>query len=332
VAIAFSNQHVVKGVIPAGPPLTCLAALHGYLLRAGWASVPYSNGHHYVFTSPQGLSSGCRIWYPADSDYPNCMALQMVSQTDGDEGLVHHFLAGYDAQYPGDPLAFSQYRIWANCCSLFLAAPGVEMSGYWPSSVSCGVPFAYGAVEPTVACSALNPSAGVTGEIWWSGGDDGGRPLVFGERWDLPAFRSAYYCTRYSWGYNGAIRSIDGRGLPVTGLLQFLTLKPALFYPNAFSNGLRCEDLSPLIHDPLLVESGTIYGQLYDVCLESMPTPLEHVEQISDTVNGTLTNWINYSKQNLGFGASPGVDDSEFYSLLLFTGDATSGPPDNLAY
>src|SRR5260370_38087062 len=145
---AYSKTTIKLGLIPAGPQATLIADLFTVLTTAGWVGVTYLTGYEFTITSPQNLTAKCRIWDQADSTFPNCIAIQFVSTADPQKvGYVHHLEAGHAPSFGGDPLAFTQYLVWANACQFFIGQPGATRNGFYPRSFSCGVPYAYGAVS-----------------------------------------------------------------------------------------------------------------------------------------------------------------------------------------
>ena len=329
MAFAYSNQPIYTSLISAGASkFALITLLYDFLTTAMWPSTVVTGGYEFVITSPQGLTGILKIWDDANPDFPNCIALQMISTSDNtNKGFVHYLQIAYPPSFPGDGLGFSQYLVWANACSLFIAEPGEAMNGFFPRSFSCGIPFAYGAVTPAAPCVGTVPTPYVTNEMWWSAGDSTSAAIG---GYDITAcsFRTDYLCNYSSFMYNGGIANQSYP--PQTQALQLLILRPSQnvflgygwYIPAGAGYGLVEADETPKIYDPILAgyiggSGATIVGEMYDVCLLSMATALEETIQLNGTSSTGI--WVNYTYNvpSTFEGRPFGGDDGRLYSLLL---------------
>ena len=293
MALAFSDLPIITGTISANPG-TFLDDLHGLLVSAGWASAVYETGHVYACVSPQGLAVQVRIWDPADSNFENCFAFQWLSSVDPyPEGLIQHLRMD----------ATLTYFVWVNCCSLFIARPGVTHTGdHLPWSVFGGVPWAAGVTAATPQCEMQSPRGEATYELWVSSGSDSGVP-GFGAA-TVESFRSGNHCKRFSYCRNGVVETRDA-ALEYQAL-QLGVMRPAGYLnnrrPTGFVDGIAYLDGTPIASDPILSFAGTWLGQFYDSCLLSEPMALEATEQIYETEEDRTTDWVNHMN-GVGFTA-----------------------------
>ncbi len=332
MGLAYSEQPIATAVISADPS-TFLADLDTLLASVGWTSAPYLTGNLYAFASPQGLAVQVRIWDPADSNFADCCAFQWVSSSSpGPAGLIHHLRMD----------AAETYFVWANCCQLFIARPGVaRAAGNYPTSVSGGIPWANGLTTPTSQCEEQSPaSPDVTTEMWWSCGGDSGIPLFASAT--VADFRLSFAAERYSFCRNGVVTSEDVSEprkafelgpLRAPGYWYFsFENSPWHYSYGFFDNGIVWADGDPLLSEPLVLQRGdtdgdmVIYGQLWDACIGTRPMAKEATETVYESVPGRTTNWVNYMHKNVG--DSP---RERFYALLLLTGIAGTGV-ENIAY
>lgn len=320
MALAYSDLTIARGTISANPA-TIQADLHLLLTEAGWASSPYGTGKLYAVVSPQGLAAQVRIWDEVDANFASCLTFQWVTSSSPlSAGLKHHLRM--DAAYT--------YYVWANCCSLFMARPGVTHSGAHPWSVCGGIPWADGLTTPTAQCAAQSPAGpNVTNELWWSSGADSGVALFAAAT--LESFRSGHYCKRYSFCRNGVVSSVELDAESTA--LALAIMRPAGYDSRrhlGFASGMKFLDGTPMASDPVLIRGAEFTGQLYDACLLSAPMALEAVEEITETTPtpDRITSWVNHT-----FGNTNDIfviDDGRLYSLLLFTG--MGGGDANVAY
>lgn len=320
MGLAFSDLPIATDTISANPA-TFLDDLDALLVSVGWTSGTYLTGYLYAIVSPQSLAVQVRIWDPADSNFPDCFAFQLVSSVSPfPEGLVHHLRMD----------STLTYAVWANCCSFFIGRPGVTFTGdFLPWSVCGGIPYAFGLTEPTPQCEAQSPpSEDVTTELWFSSGSDTGI-AGFGTT-HLESFRSGNHCKRFSFFRNGADMGADG--VNEIAALQLGVIRPPGYLNNSSPTGFEAggilfADGTPMASDPILSLAGIFYGQLYDACLLSKPMALEATEQIYESDLARITEWINHMR-GLGFTTS----DGRFSSLLLFTGIGGGTGVENVAY
>jgi len=317
MGLAYTDLPIVMETVSANPA-TFLDALRSILTAAGWTSAAYLTGYVYACLSPQGFAVQLRVWDPADSNFDDCFAFQWVSSYDPyPEGLIHHLRMD----------AALTYFVWANCCSLFIARPGITHTGdFLPWSVFGGVPHAAGLTEPTPQCEAQSPAAPeVTTELWFSSGSDNG-VAGFGSS-HSQNFRSSSFCQRFSFFRNGM--NLGGDAVNEGAALQLGVIRPPGYLnnkrPSGFESGILWVDSTPMASDPLISVAGIWYGQLYDACCLSKPMALEATEQIFETDGDILTDWVNYMN-GVGFTAA----DGRFSSLLLLTGGPTV--VENIAY
>lgn len=305
MGLAYTNGPIRYGTVPASPPEDFIAAIDAMVLDAGWTKLgPYEdNGFEYQIQSPQALLARCRIWFPDDAAWPNCLAIQFFSAIDPDiQGMVHHFVAGFENTFEGDDRGFTHYVVWVNMCQLFIGAVHPRSWEKFPRAVQGGIPFAAGAVTGTPECQAQTPAPPeTTQELWWSAGDDSG---VYDEISTLPGsmanFRNSYFCQKFSFCHNSQLvnAAIGNPTIPTENLaLQVAIVRSAIDW-NALTIswplGFVYPDMSPLANNPLLVYNATIYGELWDAVLISRAMDLEEPEQIYESDANRTTNWRNY--------------------------------------
>lgn len=319
MGVAYTDAIIMEASI-SGDPATFPAALHLVLTAAGWTSAVYGTGYLYACVSPQGLAVNVRIWDPEDALYPDCLAFQWIQAVSPlTTGLIHHIRMHTAATF----------RVWANCCSLFIGRQTVAALDHLPWAVCGGVAWAAGLTTPTDQCAAQSPAAGTaTNELWWSTGDDGGP----GE-WAIGSWRTQFFAPRYSFCRNGTITSQE-RAISSTALqLGMLRAPGYTFFMYSYyvqwtggfeADGLVYDDGEPVASDALIAHQGVWYGQLWDACLLSAPMAMEATETIYETVPDRTTDWINYMH--------PSAATSErCYSLLLLH-DSPAGRGGNIAY
>jgi hypothetical protein len=342
VGLAFSDSDIRRATIVASPPATFIANLDAILLDVGWTKLDdYENGFLYQLQSPQSLLARCRIWFPDDGAWPNCLALQMLSAADPDVvGTVHHFVAGYTAEFEGDTRAFGLYVVWADVCQLFIGASHTSSWQTIPRAVACGIPHAYGSVMATEQCSKQTPPPPeITNELWWSAGDD------FGTYQDLGSaanFRNSYFCQHSSFCHNLELENqhFTSATIPAeTPSLQLGIVRSAINWnvgQNDWPSGFIWPDGAPLANNPLVIHQGKIYGQLWDAVLVSRPMALEASEQIYESDYDRTTSWHNYSRsRSIQISTFDSRDEGKCSSLLLL--DEQPAPPveietGNIAY
>lgn len=305
MGLAYSNGPIRYEAIPASPPEDFIAALDPILLDCGWVKLgTYGDlGFEYLITSPgQTLRARCRIWFPDDAAWPDCLALQFLSAVNpAIEGFVHHFVAGFTNMFPEDDRGFSQYAVWADVCQIFIGAVHPRSWELFPRAVQGGVPFASGKVEATPMCAAQTPPPSeATNELWWSAGDDSG---VYDEIFapgSSANFRNSYFCQKFSFCHNQLLvnAEIGSPTIPTeANALQVAIVRSAINWNSLVKDwpyGFVYPDMSPLANNPLLVYNATIYGELWDAVLISRPMDLGETEQIHETDLGRTTNWVNY--------------------------------------
>jgi hypothetical protein len=341
-------------LLAATPPLTFLSNLHTLLLSMdwGWLNAYETNGNEYLVESPQGLKARVRIWYVDTLASPNCFILQVASAANPlIAGAQHRFIAGKVADFPGDTTVFTHYRVWANCCQLFIGADHPESwLEKWPRAVQCGVPHSYQVTTPTPECAALGTQGGMTSELWFSAGDDTGADFdILGMTGITKVnFRNSYFAQRFALVHNGNFLTGDA-GTPLPGVeannLQLCILRTN-FYWNAiygyFSDGFRRFDGSPLAYTPMLCFQGFIFGTLWDACLLSIPMTLDATEDISETLSDKLsppgpltTHWRNYcDSHGIFLSTFTKTDEGRTFSLLLLKEPPDGGAAEfvNIAY
>lgn len=331
MAVAYSDLPIVSETI-SGDSTSFLADLHTILSTVGWPSVPYLTGYQYTLTSSQSLSCKVRIWFDNSATYPGCFAFQFLSSATVSTGLVHHIQA---SDYSIGLAPFTQFAVWANRCSLFIGAVGEThniMNA--PRSVAGGVPYAFDATAPTADCAAQAAYPDVTTELWWSCGSDTGTGVTAGA-FTVPtveSFRSGHYAKRYSFAFNGVIKS-ESTAME-SDALQLGILRPPGYVrggdPEGFTGGILFQDETPMAVDPLVIHNGTAYGQLYDSCLLSKPMALEATEEIYESADDRLSEWQNHTHGNTNVLFK--IDDGRLYSLLLLQGKPVDLSVGNRAY
>lgn len=333
MGLAYTNLPVTSTLITATPPLTFLSALNSLLVAVGWTRLGnYDNGSYYQIDSPQGLRARVRIWYVNTPTSPNCFVLQCYSHADPlTVGLEHRFVAGKTEAFPGDGSAFTTYRVWANCCQLFIgAAHPFSWLETWPRAVECGVPHSYQATTPTPLCTRETPASSMTNELWFSAGDDNGQTFdVLGMTGEARVnFRNSFFCQRYTLVHNGNVLFAGDTGNPTVPVeanaFQLDILRSNFNWPGTygyFSNGFTRPDGSPLAYNPMLSYQGYIFGELWDACLLSVPMGIDTTEDIFESQRGITTRWINYARSHgVQVGTFESRDEGRCYSLLLLTG------------
>jgi len=346
MGLAYTNLPTDSVLIAATPPLTFLSDLNTLLVSLGWTRLgDYLTGSYYEIESPQGLKARVRIWYVDTPTSPNCFTLECYSHADPlTVGLEHRFVAGY-AGIPGDPKNFSTYRVWANCCQLFIGAVHAQSwVDRWPRAVQCGVPHSYQATAPTPLCTRETPASQMTNELWFSAGDDNGQDFSISgmngtTRVDL---RNSFFCQRYTLVHNGNVLysgDIGNPTVPVEANALQLDILRSNFNWNAtftyFSNGFTRPDGSPLAYNPLLSFQGYIFGELWDACLLSIPMTIDTTEDIFESETGITTRWINYAKAHpVDISTFVTRDEGRCYSLLLLKDppEQTDTSRTNIAY
>jgi len=312
MGLVFSGQPVTFGVIDTSSVNLMITNICSTLLSVGWTAVPYlSSGFDMTAISPQGKTVTARIYDPADPSWPDNVAIQFRSGLGA--GMVHYLLAFNNSGLG----VFHAYTIWANCCSLFLGMEGDSGAGYiqFPASTFPQGNRAFQGAIPWIPPGGAN-------EVWFTAGEFDGTL----DRSDCVSFRRDYFCNAYSINIDG----ITTRTYPdAAAALQVSALKAVKYANGGFPNGYCLVDGSPLVTDPLLLESGSIFGQLYDAALLSAPSALDDVFHVKDTVR-------KYSFQGFNFcGSYPGIfraDDSQFFSLLLSTGIVVADGVSNSGY
>src|SRR4030095_8932170 len=262
-------------------------------------------------------------------------AIQFRSHADISKvGHVHHFEAGHPVFLDW---GFTDIVVWANSCQIFIGAlhPRSETDTL-ARAASGGIPYAYGAVEPT--CPDPGPATAITTEMWWSAGDEwtgispaflANSPVGSGP---APNFRNSYFAMRYSFCRNGIVnnRAINTLVDPVveSTALQLGILRTAYYWnalgTNVWPDGFVRLDETPLANNPLLSENRTLYGELWDACLVSHAMELEAEEEIFETATMLRTTWVNYTK-GYGLMLGPAVlrNEGACYSLLLLVDSET---------
>jgi hypothetical protein len=357
VALAYTDANIRYETLAVDPPEDFIDALDAILLDVGWEHVSvYENGWLYQLESPQELLVRCRIWNPAvDATYTRPhFALQFLSASDPlTTGHIHRFFAGWEPDFEGDTREFTEYKVWANRCSIFIGAVHPDPRDNQPRAVQGGIPYAYSATSPTPECAAENPAPEETNELWWSAGDDTG---TYDETAPFPScamnFRNNYWCQRYSLCHNGTIVN-RVLGTPTlaneTSALQLGILRAAYYWNpliEHWPDGFVRRDMTPLATEPFLIDNGIvfaglyntgiIFGELYDAVLVSRPMELDAPETIWETVAGRVTEWVNYSQASVAILSSArDTAEDKCASLLLLLDAHPSGPGEqmlNVAY
>ena len=344
--LAYTDGNIRYETLAVDPPEDFLDALDAILLDVGWTKISaYDNGWLYQLESPQELLVRCRIWNPAiDATYTRPhFALQFLSASDPlVTGHVHRFFAGWTPLFTGDTREFTEYRIWANQCSLYIGAVHPDPRNNQPRAVQGGIPYAYGATEQTPECAAENPApTEATNELWWSAGDDSG---TYDEFASFPScamnFRNNYWGQRYSLCHNGTVVN-RVLGTPTleneTSALQLAILRASYYWNpliEAWPDGFVRRDMTPLASEPFLIHNATIFGELYDAVLVSRPMEFDAPETIWETDTGRVTEWVNYSKASVAIltSARDTAEDKCASLLLLIEKHDSDTPPLNVAY
>jgi hypothetical protein len=323
MGLALTEGEIRFAQVAAIPQAAFLTTVNTMVLECGWVRLgDYLNGSEYKLISPQSLTCRCRIWFPTDTVYSTHphFAMQFLSDaTPAATGHVHHFLAGWAAEFTGDSRVFTHYEVWCNKVSIFIGAVHPQSRNNQPKAVQGGVPWATGITAPTPACSGQTPEPiSGTDELWFSAGDDAG---VYSESTPAPScvwnFRNQHVAMRYSLMHNGTLSNIS---IPLAGMtmekeegaLQLGILKTSYMWSQLtqqFPDGFIYRDRSPLAVVPFVIHKGYLLGQLYDAALVSRPYALDEVETIieSEPAPGRTTVWQNYMRAD-----QPGVSVSTF--------------------
>jgi hypothetical protein len=263
-----------------------IADLDAVLGPCALARATCTGGFKYTLQSPDGLQM--KVWVQDLGDHNTLNSFLRITPTSADELRVgvYAFLI----------LDGRTFEAWANVCQFFVSPFGDAASQYY---FACGIL----ALQPTESgpCAAGGESVTVT-EIWWSSASSADN---FRNGW----IASGYYALCYNGSLYNSPATYDASGLILT-LLPFCSAynvtnpasSPASIQKYNSGLGLRI--------DALLAQSVTVYGQLWDAHLYTLPATLDSTVALTDTDagGGTLnTSWLawnNYipSSPNGGLG------------------------------
>lgn len=340
MGLAFTNQDIIEEVLVTGTVASSfLADLDLLLRRANWGSTPITDGYEYTIVTPQALTATLRIWDPHETDQ-GVPYVYLQFQPDG----IRHRI-GFNST--------RSYRVWANCCQIFLAVPGVTgRLPYW-NTVAGGIPYTPNVAENMgSACEAAFGQGNYVTDIWWScGSGDSSAYAACSFRnelnnWSYPG--SQWYTTpsngymSQSTHYNGTLQaSTDGILYPPETQLRCLSLQNAGFLPwhNLYdSPHTYFVSGRPLLLEPYLAWGNPIpklRGQIWDAMVVTKSYSVDQVIDFGALLGEPLfdrIHWRQWTASNSDNSPTTNYGDWFGTLFLLLEPPPTPGSLANIAY